>query len=85
MASPMTPPFTAQAGPYAHPSPMAPHFMPHPNYFPVFFGHPGSMGVPPPPNVEQFIGMTQPPMWSPVPEGGIHPFTQVSFRDLEYG
>jgi len=80
--APMSPRYGVQAGSYpnpAHPS----HFMPHPNFFPVYFGHPGQMGAPPPSPMAadgNYMG-PQPGMWYQPPEGSvIPPFAQVSFR-----
>ena len=81
--APMSPPYGNQAGGYPHPPPGS-QCMPHPNFFPVYFGHPGQMGGGPTPSPlaadGNYLG-PQPGMWYQPPEGSvIPPFAQVSFR-----
>jgi len=79
--APMSPPYADQAGPYAHPTPMTGQYMPHPNFFPVYFGHPGQMGPPPPAMGSDGPSLgVQPGMWYQPPEGSvIPPFARVSY------
>jgi hypothetical protein len=81
--APMSPSYADQAGPYPQPTPMTGQYMPHPNFFPVYFGHPGPVGAPPPsPMAADGNGNvmeSQPGMWYQPPIGSsIPPFAHVS-------
>jgi hypothetical protein len=80
---PMSPPYGDQAQAGHHPYPAPSQYMPHPNFFPVYFGHPGQMGAPPPsPMAADGNGNVmgpQPGMWYQPPIGSsIPPFAHVS-------
>jgi len=87
-AAPKTPPYNHQNGPggFGDVPPFPPQLMPHPSFFPVFFGQPGFIpgpGSPPGPTGNYMgMGVSQPPMWYQAPEGGMPPFTQVSCPQL---
>jgi hypothetical protein len=80
--APLSPPYGNQNGAYPHPPPPG-QYMPHPNFFPVYFGHPGPMGAPSPtPMAADGNGNvmgSQPGMWYQPPIGSsIPPFAHVS-------
>lgn len=78
--NPMSPPYENQAQAGSYPHPPNPQFIPHPHFFPVYFGHPGPMG--PPPTAMGSDGphmASQPGMWYQPPEGSVvPPFAQVN-------
>ena len=81
--APLSPPYGDQAQAGHHPYPAPSQYMPHPNFFPVYFGHPGPMGAPPPtPMAADGNGNvmgSQPGMWYQPPIGSsIPPFAHVS-------
>jgi len=77
--APMSPSYTYQAGAVPQ-SITGPQYMPQPNFFPVYLGHSGHMGPPPPTMGSDGPSMgVQPGMWYHPPEGAvIPPFVQVS-------
>ena len=79
-ATPMSPIYANQTGAILQSIP-GPQYMPQPNFFPVYFGHPGHMGPPPPTMGSDGPSMgVQPGMWYHPPEGAvIPPFVQVSY------